>query len=108
MPYLGKRHPVQKQVSYSLPATKNLLAGTTPLNWPRWHKAFGLDTIEFYKFLNPARLYINREPARDGQTQVAPFVSRMGQPEPVALLYIDEQLVYFSQAEQLRRYSFPT
>ena len=62
-----------------------------------------LDTMEYYKFLHPSSVYVNTEPAGNGLTQIAPFVSLDGVLQPVHQLYIDEQPVFFSQARQLSR-----
>lgn len=107
VPYLGKRFRYRRSYDYTKPLEQPDPQAATPLNWGRWSRELGLDTIEYYKFLNPATVYINREPVRDGVTQIAPFVSRKGQLQSVELLYIDEKLVFFSQAQQVQRYSFP-
>ncbi|HEY4286330.1 MAG TPA: alpha-2-macroglobulin family protein [Puia sp.] len=105
IPYLGKNYRYKRSYEYiaSHPGKKEL---SRPLEWQRWGRQLGLDTIEYYKFLNPATIYINQEPAIGRLTQLAPFVSRKGQPEPIALLYIDEKLVFFNKGQQLQRYSF--
>ncbi|GGA85574.1 carboxypeptidase-like regulatory domain-containing protein [Puia dinghuensis] len=106
VPYFGKRWRNFVPGGYTLPAVDQQNQLSLPLDWSKWSKPFGLDTLEYYKFLHPATIYTQREKMPDGLTQVAPFVSRKGQPEPVHMLYIDEELVYFDGAEQQRRYSF--
>ncbi|HWK02543.1 MAG TPA: alpha-2-macroglobulin family protein [Puia sp.] len=106
VPYLGKRYPGRKQHANFYPGEEVNRSALTLLNWKRWSREMGLDTLEYYKFLHPASVYINTEPARDRVTQIAPFVSWKGELVPVHLLYIDERPVFFSQAQQLSRYSF--
>jgi len=81
-------------------------SGSLNLNWLRWSREMGLDSIEYYKFTNPATMYRSVEPAPDSVTQIAPFVVQNGDILPVHILYIDEKPVYFSQAQQLQAYSF--
>lgn len=76
------------------------------MNWERWSREMQLDTIEYYKFLHPATIYTNTEPAPHGTTQIAPFAVLNGQLVPVQLLYIDEVPMFFNQAGNLQQYSF--
>ncbi|MET4080173.1 TonB-dependent SusC/RagA subfamily outer membrane receptor [Pedobacter sp. UYP30] len=76
------------------------------LNWLKWGKAVGLDTIEYYKFTHPNSVYSILEDSNDTITQVAPFAVSNGEIEPVQILYIDDVPVFFNQANQLQRYAF--
>jgi len=107
LPYFGRRYRYRRPYDYYTTHEPNTRDLAKPLEWQRWSRQLSLDTIEYYKFLNPSTIYINREPAAGNRTQLAPFVSRKGQLEPVELLYIDEDLVFFSKSQQLQRYSFP-
>ena len=106
IPYLGKRYRGRKA------GTEFKLEGVPdwkeagPLNWQRWSREMGLDSIEYYKFLHPDSLYRNREAVKDSITQLAPFVVIDGDLQPIHLLYIDEKPVFFSQSQHLQRYSF--
>ncbi|MHA4811818.1 alpha-2-macroglobulin family protein [Flavitalea flava] len=106
MPYLGRTFPGRKYFPDFQGEEKKERNYTSLLNWKKWSLEMGLDTLEYYKFLHPASVYINREPARDRLTQIAPFVSFRGELLPVHQVYIDEIPVFFSQAQQLSRYSF--
>ena len=107
IPYFGRHYRYRPSYDYTTTHETNTRQLSEPLIWQRWSRQLGLDTIEYYKFLNPATIYINREPAAGNLTQLAPFVSRKGRLEPLELLYIDEKLVFFSKSQQLQRYSFP-
>lgn len=107
VPYLGRSYRHRVPVRYAPAGGKQEIERTVALDWRRWRGVFGLDTLEYYRFLHPKTLYIHREPAPDGVTQFAPFVTRRGQPEPVYLMELDERLIFCDQAEQQRRYSFP-
>ena len=105
--YLGKTYPGRRQTVNFRPGDNPETIFTSLLDWQRWRGIMGLDTSEYYRFLHPSPLYINREPSPDGLTEVAPFVrTRLGT-YPADLLYIDEVPVFFNQADLIRRYSFP-
>lgn len=105
VPYLGKGYRQRK----SLPQI-NLLNiekdGTIKLNWEKFGHEMGLDSITYYKFTHPETVYKIEESVHDSITQIAPFIVNKGEIVPVHILYIDSRPVYFSQAEQLQRYSF--
>ncbi|HET6256261.1 MAG TPA: alpha-2-macroglobulin family protein [Puia sp.] len=107
VPYFGREFSLPKQHYYSLPENSGSPEkDDIRLDWQRWGRALGLDTIEYFKFLNPDTLYLNRESDPANKTSIAPFVSRKGEPEAVHLVYIDERLVFFSRTDQLSAYSF--
>lgn len=105
VPYLGKAYKsaVTKPFANLQLMEKD---GLLPLNWQRWSKDMGLDSITYFQFTHPATTYKIQEPAPDSVTQIAPFVVKNGAIVPVHILYIDGIPVYFSQAQQLQRYSF--
>ncbi|MES2279295.1 MAG: alpha-2-macroglobulin family protein [Bacteroidota bacterium] len=105
LPYLGKEPPARTP---ALPMQISQLntTGNLKLNWQRWSKQMGLDSIEYYKFSHPVGIYRREEPNPDSSTQVAPFVVKDGNTVPVHLLYVDETPVYFSKTDDIQRYSF--
>ncbi|MDN3580259.1 carboxypeptidase-like regulatory domain-containing protein [Mucilaginibacter flavus] len=105
LPYLGYKFKYRKTLK-PFDTEKTDAGGSNKLNWQRWSKEMGLDSIEYYKFTNPKKMYTIEEQGIDTITQIAPFVVKNGNIEPVHILYIDEKPVYFSQAQQLHRYSF--
>lgn len=107
IPYLGKIHPLRKTgVTFTKQDPKTWLYESR-LNWERWSREMGLDTIEYYQFLRPDSFYLNQEAVAGGLTQVAPFVVIGGELQPIHLLYIDEKPYFFSQSQHLKQYSFP-
>lgn len=105
IPYLGRDYPLKKtKIPFTLQDTPD--ARAIPLDWARWKKEMGLDSIAYYQFTHPTPVYTIEETANDTLTQIAPFVVQNGDILPVHILYIDNRPVYFSQAEQLQRYSF--
>ena len=107
VPYFGKQYPGRKKMNVSKQSDDVVETETElKMNWQRWGKELNLDTIEYYKFLHPKGVYVNREPAKDSLTQIAPFVVINGELQPIHQIYIDEKPVFFSQANHLQRYSF--
>lgn len=106
VPYLGKIYKGRRWYNNFIHEPKDLDEGTLRLNWQRWSKEMGLDSIEYYRFLHPDSINVNTEPVSDSTTQFAPFVVIKGDLQPIHLLYVDEQPCFFSQAQHLRQYSF--
>lgn len=105
IPYFGKSY-LSRKLKPHLDIEDKGAKGAFELNWKRWSREIGLDSIVYYQFTHPKDIYFINEPAPDSLTQVAPFVVKNGNILPVYVLFIDERPVYFSQAEQLQRYSF--
>jgi TonB-dependent SusC/RagA subfamily outer membrane receptor len=105
VPYLGKSFP-QRKTKPAINILKQANEGEMALNWARWGREIGLDSISYYKFTHPTTTYRVEEPDGDSVTQIAPFIVKNGDIVPVHILYIDNRPVYFSQAQQLQRYSF--
>jgi len=107
VPYFGKTYSYRRFGPYLnyMPLKDSW---NTSLNWARWGREMGLDSIEYYKFTHTDTIYRSCENLNKGDTatQIAPFVVNRGSIIPVHVLYIDEKPVYFSQAEQLQCYSF--
>jgi len=105
IPYMGPPYPLRKrQTPFDLDDVD--ANGQLSLKWKRWSKAMGLDSITYYKFTHTQAIYRMEERGIDTITQIAPFIVSNGAIIPVHILYIDERPVYFSQAQQLQRYSF--
>lgn len=106
IPYLGKVYKPRKRYSQFYLGSSAAEEGRIRLNWQRWSREMGLDSIEYYRLLHPAMIYTNTEAVNHGITQIAPFVVLKGELQPVHLLYIDEVPHFFSQAQNLSQYSF--
>lgn len=105
LPYFGRGYRVRKK-QIELEADDIVASGSLKINWQKWGRALGLDTIEYYKFTHPDELYTYVEQTHDTLAQIAPFVMDKGEIDPASLIYIDQVPVYFSQADQLQRYAF--
>ncbi|WP_199137422.1 carboxypeptidase-like regulatory domain-containing protein [Pedobacter sp. ASV12] len=105
LPNFSKRYFARKRKSL-LEIEEVSANGALQMDWPKWGRALGLDTIEYYKFIHPREIYTYVEQIKGELAQLAPFVIEKGNIDPVSIVYIDEVPVYFSQAEQLQRYAF--
>jgi hypothetical protein len=106
LPYLGKVYPNRKQYHTFKMDGADEAQQTQRLNWERWGNAMQLREKEYYQLIHQPGVYTFTEPVKDSLTQIAPFVVKEGVLQTVHILYIDEVPVYFSQANQERRYSF--
>ncbi|WP_205504174.1 carboxypeptidase-like regulatory domain-containing protein [Rufibacter psychrotolerans] len=78
------------------------------LDWSRWSREMGLDSIAYYQLLYPTDgSFTNYSPAPDSLTQFAPFVVDSGRVVPVHVVYLDGVPVYFSGTDIKPAYSFP-
>lgn len=82
------------------------VGGEMDLNWSKWGKELGLDTIAYYQFTHPKEIYTNVEPVNDSMAVVSPFVIKNGEIAPVNVVYIDDIPVYYGGSDQLKRYAF--
>ncbi|MES2827874.1 MAG: alpha-2-macroglobulin family protein [Bacteroidota bacterium] len=80
--------------------------GQQQLEWKKWGDRLGLNNLSFYKFINASELEIFKEQIKDTVAVLVPFVVKGGEIEPIHIIYVDDVPVYFSQADQLKRYAF--
>ncbi|MHC1774201.1 MAG: carboxypeptidase-like regulatory domain-containing protein [Lentimicrobium sp.] len=112
VPVFPEKYKVLREYNRFVKASeyKNNLTDKTlwkTLDYPFFKRLFGLDTLAYYRFLYPAdSIFVSSIPSADGITQVAPFIIRNGEIQPVKVLYIDEIPQYFNWVDQLRPYSF--
>lgn len=106
VPYFGRSFYKRDTWRLELESEVARASGNMLMNWQKWGRQLGLDTIEYYRFTNPRGMYLLTEPARDSITQFAPFVVKDGAIDPVSIIYVDEVPVYFDQAQQLQHYAF--
>ncbi len=106
LPYLGKLYFNRKRYGNFRSTQNELEQKEVTLNWQKWSRQAGLDSIEYFKFLHPRQVYVHAEAVTDSITQIAPFVVIKGELQHIHQLYIDEVPVFFDQAVQLQPYSF--
>ncbi len=105
IPYLGKQYPNAGQKP-DLDIDNGFIGRSLVLDYSRWSAQMGLDSIEYFRFTHPAPSYRYTEKGPEGLTQIAPFLIENGRILPVEMLHINDQLVFFSKAEQQKHYAF--
>ena len=107
VPYMGKSYRYKKSYNNFVPQQPSNGYKILPLNWQRWSREMGLDSIRYFRFLYPDSVCRYYEPIPDNETEIAPFIVGEGNIIPVNILYVNEIPVFFNNANQLQRYSFP-
>ncbi|WP_044204426.1 alpha-2-macroglobulin family protein [Flammeovirga sp. OC4] len=73
--------------------------GNLPLDYTTWKTLAGLDSIPYYQFLFPEKgIYQTTSSVENQITQFVPFVVNQGNIEPVKVIYVDNEPVYFAWA----------
>lgn len=81
--------------------------GNFNLAYSEWSSKVGLDSLPWYHFLYPDTLgYRYLHPIEQNLTEVAPFLVRNGEIQPVQIVYIDGEPRYFAWTNPLMPYSF--
>ncbi|MFY0601757.1 MAG: carboxypeptidase-like regulatory domain-containing protein [Cyclobacteriaceae bacterium] len=75
------------------------------INYDKWNPLMVLDSIAYYQFLYPKEQYRYEYTPSDSMTQISPFVVHDGNIEPINVVYIDRNPVYFSWTSK-EPYSF--
>ncbi|WP_293307896.1 carboxypeptidase-like regulatory domain-containing protein [Pedobacter sp. UBA5917] len=106
LPDFSRKFYARKKKDIKFEADELSLESQKDIDWVKWGKRLGLDTIEYYKFTHPQNIYTIQEAVNDTTAQIAPFVISKGALVPVNIVFMDGVPVFFSQADQLSRYSF--
>ncbi|MBD0401600.1 carboxypeptidase-like regulatory domain-containing protein [Flammeovirga sp. EKP202] len=73
--------------------------GNLSLDYSTWKVLAGLDSIPYYQFLFPEKgIYQTTSLVENNITQFVPFVVHQGNIEPVKVIYVDNEPVYFAWA----------
>lgn len=108
VPYLGKTLKNRTLVN-EFHFNANELTESTRTLQKEWVDRMGLDTIAYYKFIFPDKqLYKVELGSQDKATQFAPFVVHKGAIQPIHIVYVDHEPVYFSWTSPQQPYSFKT
>lgn len=74
----------------------NYYTSQSVLDYEKWHKAFHLDTSEYYKFLYTKDFYYNYIKIDNDETEIAPYIVNNGKIEPISYILCNRQPLYFS------------
>ena len=72
VPYFGKAYPNRKaKPNFDIKRLND--ESSFSLNWDRWSREIGLDSIAYFQFTHPKTIYRIEEPGIDSVTQIAPL-----------------------------------
>ncbi|PWV56648.1 carboxypeptidase-like regulatory domain-containing protein [Chitinophaga sp. S165] len=99
--------PYKREKFYQLLKTLPTPNGARPMpiEWERYGRRMGLDSLLFFRFTHPSPVFTYTEPTEDLSAQIAPFVIARGSIQPVHILYVDEVPVYYSMTSPVQPYS---
>ncbi|MCE2733219.1 MAG: carboxypeptidase-like regulatory domain-containing protein [Flammeovirgaceae bacterium] len=75
------------------------------IDFDYWKKTIGLDSMLYYHFLFPEQGYFEYRLKAD-TSQITPFVVSNGGLDPIHVIYVDGQPVYYKEANKHDPYSF--
>lgn len=75
------------------------------LNYERWAKRAGLDTMKYYQLIYPRQTFAHETTIADS-TQFAIFIMKDGIAKKPYVIEVDRKPVYYAWANQLESYSF--
>lgn len=107
VPTASKGPRKRRQQGYWRNAYQGIGSGNFRLAFAEWSSRTGIDSLPWYQFLNPdSNGYLYRHPIEHNIAEVAPFLVRGGEIQPVQILYIDGEPVYFAWTHPALPYSF--
>jgi TonB-dependent SusC/RagA subfamily outer membrane receptor len=108
VPYLGKERKNKVIINnFRLTDFYNNQGNSINLNYDKWKKLAGLDSIEYYRFSYPEKNFYRFEYVPENRTtQFAPFVFRNGEMQQIHVIYADNSPLWFSWSTNIRPYSF--
>ncbi len=96
-----------KYIINNFELNKQPVKNCAPLSLATLTTNAGLDTMEYYQFIYPTdHMYRFEYVTEDSITQFAPYVTKEGAFQPVHVVYVDHQPVYFSWTTTKPSYSF--
>ncbi|RZK76990.1 MAG: hypothetical protein EOO92_13705, partial [Pedobacter sp.] len=104
--YTFKTDSKNVQPRYDSYAESSDKSGSGKIDWNRWAKPLGLDTIAYFKFTQTKDLFITTETVADTMAIIAPFVLVDGKISPAYAIFVDDLPVFYDQSVQLMRYAF--
>ena len=105
IPYLGKKKKGRPNINYfTLRKSKlGLIEGISQ----EWSSKMGLDSIPYYAFSYPEKeLILHYDSVDISNAQFSPFVFHKGYQDPIYMIYLDNELLYYYDTDVPSAYSF--
>lgn len=107
IPYFGKAKRNKHKPLNPRETTRNMSGQTGTMDWERWRREMGLDSVAYYRFLHPEPVYHYAEDSKNGLTQISPYAVLDGELQPVYVIKINGEPAYYQGTRHLPVYSFP-
>jgi alpha-2-macroglobulin len=102
-----KARQMRNDHALSAIASTGAIGSQLPLQYPQWVQRARLDTLAWYQFLYPGgHIYTYRHPIEPDHAEFAPFVVKDGAIQPVQIIYLDGDPIYFAWSKPATPYSF--
>jgi alpha-2-macroglobulin len=105
LPYYGSSSTPRSQKAHYSKRDVSKRTAILDLDYKRWEKRAALDTMKYYQFIYPQKIFKHTIDIADS-TQFAPYVMQNGQAKQIYVIELDRKPVYFSWADQPASYSF--
>src|SRR5258708_9201501 len=106
LPYYGNSSRTRsKKANYSK-SDINKRSATLDLDYKKWEKRAGLDTMKYYQFTYPQGKMFRYSSGITDSTQFAPYAMQYGEAKQVYVVEVDRIPVYYSWVDQPNEYSF--
>jgi alpha-2-macroglobulin len=106
LPYYGNSSSPRSQKAHYSKRDVNKRTAILDLDYKRWKKRAGLDTMKYYQFIYPKHKVFSHAVDIHDSTQFVPYVMQNGQAKQIYVIELDRKPVYFSWADQPASYSF--
>lgn len=106
LPYYGTSStPRSKRAAYSKETISNRSA-ILNLDYEKWKKAAGLDTMTYYRFLYPGDKVFHHSVHIPDSAQFTPYIMQNGDAKHIYVIEVDRVPVYYSWTDQPKARSF--
>lgn len=108
LPYMGRnKHFKRIDDYYEIKPASNFDWFEAAVLSPFWINKFGLDTVAYYKMINPKNsITFNYDSVKTINAQVSPFLYKYGHQIPIYIIYIDDYPVYYYGCDNSDEYVF--
>ncbi len=106
LPYYGSSSTPRWDKAHYNKKDINKRSAILDLDYKKWEKIAGLDTLKYYQFTYPGPTHFRYSFNVDDSTQFAPYVMQGGSAKEIYVIEVDRKPVYYSWADQPKKYSF--
>ncbi len=105
LPYYGRSSTPRSLKAHYSKSDITKRQATLDLDYKKWVKQAGLDTMKYYQFTYPQSIFTHSIVISDS-TQFAPYVMQKGVAKQIYVIEVNRKPVYYSWVDEPREYSF--